>query len=146
MGIVSKCGKVSIERLLSYIPSDDWGYNEKENITMSDIDNAIDNYTEEIGHYDGSSFKSTEWHIRRILYFINHPEEIKDIKIINLYGGECVPTVPIIIDGNHRFIASVWICRCGEEDEIQCEYNGRSDIYDYLTRKTNEKPNPYWIK
>ena len=145
MNCVNTSGKFLINRLLNYFPSDDWGWNHKENINMSDIDKAIDNYVEETEHYNGSIQRTKEWHIGRILYFINHPKEIKDIKIENICGGDFVPTVPIIMDGYHRFIAAVYRCFCGEEDEIQCDYHGRKDIFDYLVGNTKHKPD-VWMK
>lgn len=145
MKFVNISGKFLIRRLLKYFPSDDWGWNDRENIKMSDIDKAIDNYEEETEYYDGSIQRTKEWHIGRILYFIKNPDEIKDIKIDNICGGDFSPTVPIIMDGHHRFIAAVYRCFCGEEDEIQCDYHGRKDIFDYLVGNTKHKPD-VWMK
>ena len=140
MNFVDTSGKFLVSRLLNYFPSDDWGWNDKENINMSDIDKAVDNYVEETEYYDGSIQRTKEWHIGRILYFINHPKEIEDIKIENICGGDFAPTVPIIMDGYHRFIAAVYRYFCGEEDKIQCNYHGRKDIFDYLVGNTKYKP------
>lgn len=45
--------------------------------------------------------KSTEWHIGRVLYFIKHPEEIE---VDNICNGKYICPIPVIIDGNHRFM------------------------------------------
>ena len=84
--------------------------------------------------------KSTEYHIGRIIYFINHPEEIKDIIIDNLCMDYYIFPSPIIVDGNHRFVASLYLNEKGKMNKIHCRYGGRVDLLDYLTGDSNECP------
>lgn len=60
---------------------------------MDDISIAIHEAVSEISDPYGDTWKhpvleqrSREWHIGRIIYFINHPMEIRDIEIDNEYA------------------------------------------------------------
>ena len=83
-----------------------------------------------------------EWHIARIIYFINHPEEIKDIWIDNecyhsrYPGMSCILPKPIITDGHHRYRAAAYL---GLE-KSHCEYSGRTDLLEYLRGDVDECP------
>ena len=84
--------------------------------------------------------KSTEWHIGRVLYFINHPEEIRDIEIDNIRNGMHICPIPVIVDGNHRFVAAMWLHDQGKMEKVHCMYGGRTDLLDYLMGNTDEQP------
>ncbi len=71
---------------------------------------------------------------------INHPEEIRDIEIDNVCVDNYILPAPTIIDGNHRFMAAMWLNDQGKMDKVHCMYGGRMDLLDYLTGKTNECP------
>lgn len=43
-------------------------------------------------------------------------------------------------DGNHRFVAAMWLKGKGEMDRVHCLYSGRKDLLDYLTGETDELP------
>lgn len=136
-----------IERISEFYPVNSWSWNEGEVIELDDIACAIHNGQPEELESFGDTWehlcmesKSTEWHIGRILYFINHPEEIRDIEIDNLYNRNYICPVPTIIDGNHRFMAAMWLQDQGKKDKVHCRYGGRIDLLDYLTGKTDVCP------
>lgn len=131
---------ILIDRLSEFYPVNSWVWNKGEIVTLDDITLAILNEQPEESEPFGDHWKhpcmnskSTRWHIGRILYFIRHPDEIKDIDIDNLYDGDYIFPVPLIIDGNHRFMASMWLHRQGNINKVHCRYGGRLDLLDYLT-------------
>lgn len=131
---------IKIERLADYFP-ENFEWNKDEVVKIDDITEAIKNgQLEEEKEFDPNIPMPYEWHIRRIIYFINHPEEIKYINIGNVNDGDFVLPTPIIIDGYHRFLAAMWLYSHDKIKEIYCLYNGRSDILDYLNGKTNKMP------
>lgn len=136
---------IRIDRLMEFLPEEYWGWNEKEIINLDDISIAIHEALPEISEPYGDTWKypilehkTREWHIGRIIYFINHPDEIKDIEIDNQCDNGFVMPVPIIADGWHRWAAARWLYDQGKLDEIQCKYGGRMDVFEYLQGKTEE--------
>ena len=77
-------------------------------------------------------------HIGRILYFIKHPNEIRDLEIDNECNGSYILPQPVIVDGWHRYAAARWLFDQGELYKIHCRYGGRMDVLDYLQGKTEE--------
>ncbi|MED2945384.1 hypothetical protein P4284_23755 [Bacillus swezeyi] len=81
-----------------------------------------------------------EWgkieHLRRILYFVENPNEIKGIQLDNEIFNDYILPKPIIVDGNHRMFAALHL----NFKYVHCRYGGRKDVLDYLTDKTNLKP------
>lgn len=138
---------IFIERLEQFFPVDSWQWNEGEIITLDDISCAIHDCVPENSEPFGDTWKhlcleskSTEWHVGRIIYFIKHPEEIRDIEIDNVcYDGYIFP-VPTIIDGNHRFMAAMWLRDQGRMEKVHCRYGGRMDVLDYLIGAVDECP------
>lgn len=138
---------VLIDRLAEFFPVESWEWNEGEIVELDDISCAIHEAQPEESIPFGDTWKylcmeskSTEWHIGRIIYFINHPEEIRDIEIDNVCVDNYILPAPTIIDGNHRFMAAMWLNDQGKMDKVHCMYGGRMDLLDYLTGKTNECP------
>ena len=138
---------ILIDRLSEFFPVDSWQWNEGEIIELDDVTCAIHDGQSEESEPFGDTWKhpcmenkSTEWHIGRILYFINHPDEIRDIEIDNLCSGDYIFPAPKIIDGNHRFMAAMWLNDQGKMNKVHCRYGGRMDVLDYLTGKLNECP------
>ena len=138
---------ILIDRLAEFFPVESWCWNEGEVVELDNISCAIQNGQSEESEPFGDTWKhmcmeskSTEWHIGRILYFINHSEEIRDIEIDNLVDGEYICPTPVIIDGNHRFMAAMWLQDQGKIDKVHCLYGGRSDLLDYLKGKIDECP------
>ena len=138
---------ILINRLAEFFPSESWSWNKGEVVELNDISLAIHEAQLEESSPFGDTWKhlcmenkSTEWHIGRIIYFINHPEEIKDIEIDNICVDNYILPAPTIIDGNHRFMAAMWLNYKGKMDKVHCMYGGRIDVLDYLTGKSNEIP------
>lgn len=138
---------VYINRLAKFFPEDSWQWNDGEIITLEDITNAINKNQSEESEPFGDQYKhfihedkSKEWHISRIIYFINHPNEIKDIELESLCSGGYMFPAPYIYDGNHRFMAAMWLHQQDKMDKVHCYYGGRLDVLDYLTGKIEECP------
>lgn len=91
---------ILIERLEEFIPTRGW--NEGTKITLDDVAEGIltglPEQDEEFGdNYDRVAFpKDDDWHIGRIIYFINHLEEIYNIKIDNICRGANIYPIPFI--------------------------------------------------
>ena len=84
---------IRIDRLIEFLPSEYWEWDFCGKIDLDDISIGIHECIAEISEPYGDTLdhlvlehRSRDWHIGRIIYFINHPEEIKDIEIDN----ECV--------------------------------------------------------
>lgn len=73
----------------------------------------------------------------RIIYFINHVNEIRDIEIDNECNNGFILPQPLIVDGWHRYVAARWLYDQGKLKEIHCRYGGRVDVLEYLQGKTN---------
>lgn len=138
---------ILIERLSEFFPTSSWAWNTGEIIELDDITCAIHSAQPEESEPFGDTWKhlcmgnkSTRWHIGRVLYFIKHPEEIRDIEIDNLCDGNYICPVPKIVDGNHRFMAAMWLQDQGKLDKVHCRYGGRSDLLDYLTGSSDYCP------
>lgn len=138
---------ILIDRLSDFFPVNSWQWNEGEVVELDDITCAIHDGQPEESEPFGDNWKhlcmenkSTEWHIGRILYFIKHPDEIRDIDIDNMCNGNYICTIPVILDGNHRFMAAMWLHDQGEMDKVHCLYGGRTDLLNYLTGEVDICP------
>ncbi len=138
---------ILIKRLRGFFPEDEFAWNLNEVIRLDDISRAIQEGKEEQSspfgdcwHYRPSEARTTEWHIRRIIYFINHPEEIRDIGLDNFCYEDYIFPIPVIEDGNHRILAAMWLNEHGKMEKVHCLYGGRLDLLDYLTGKIDECP------
>lgn len=84
--------------------------------------------------------RNRDYHICRVIYFAQHPEEINGIQVDNKchYDGYTTAILPAceIVDGWHRIAAAILLGM----KEVGIYYGGRLDIQDYLTKKTNERP------
>lgn len=135
---------IRIDRLIEFLPTKYWSWDGAKKIYLDDISVAIQKALPEISSpygdtwkYPVTEHKSREWHIGRIIYFINHPDEIKDIEIDNECNGGYILPRPIIVDGWHRYAAARWLYSQGKLIKIHCKYGGRIDILEYLQGKTN---------
>lgn len=140
MNLSDKCNGdiILTEKLPEFYPN---GFRWNETIiTKEMIGTAISNGNtgaqEEYGNQNAPEIKSDEWHISRIVYFVLHPEEIKNINIDNVTNGMHIRPIPIILDGNHRFFAATVL----KLQKIHCLYGGREDVLDYLTGKIDICP------
>ena len=136
---------VLIRRLAQFYPPEYWTWNNSEHIILDDIVNAVHNGIQEISspYGDADKYKLLEsrnkdWHIARIIYFINHPEEIRDIKIENVVEGGNILPIPVIIDGLHRFIAAKYLYDRGKLTTIHCIYIGQDDVLNWLKGDIHE--------
>lgn len=72
--------------------------------------------------------KDKDYHISRVAYFVQHPDEICDIDIDNLCVHNHITSTAIITDGWHRLMAA---CILGIKT-INVNYGGRTDVLEYL--------------
>ena len=135
---------IRIDRLIEFLPTKYWSWDGAKKIYLDDISAAIQKALPEISSpygdtwkYPVTEHKSREWHIGRIIYFINHPDEIKDVEIDNECNGSYILPRPIMVDGWHRYAAARWLYSRGKLFKIHCKYGGRIDILEYLQGKTN---------
>jgi len=117
-------------------------------ITLQNIQEAIQNNIKgtsdpfgDLTWYQPKSIQNNEYHISRVIYFIEHPHEIKDIEIEEQYWHDKYShwTYPnsSVIDGNHRLLATIYL----NLKEIDIAYMGiREDILNYLTGVTDIEP------
>lgn len=136
---------IRIDRLIEFLSTEHWSWDETGEINLNDISIAIHEAIPEISNPYGDAWKhpvleqkSREWHIGRIIYFINHPIEIKDIEIDNECSDNFILPQPVIIDGWHRYVAARWLYDQGKLSEIHCRYGGREDLLLYLKGETDE--------
>ena len=134
---------------IGYISHGEWADAELEYKGKLFNENVVsdvmwERFIEEFPDKDGDTWKhpvleqkSREWHIGRIIYFINHPMEIRDIEIDNECSGNIILPQPIIVDGWHRYAAARWLYDQGKLTEIHCRYGGRVDVLEYLQGKTD---------
>lgn len=133
---------IRIDRLNDFLPDESWEWDLQGEINLDDISIAIHEALPENSEPYGDTWKhpvlerrSRDWHIGRIIYFINHPDEIRDIDIDNEYDGKYILPKPVIVDGWHRYAAARWLYDQGRLIEIHCRYGGRVDVLEYLQGK-----------
>lgn len=138
---------IRIDRLIKLLPKEHYEWDESGKICLDDISVARHECLTEISEPYGDTWKypvlkqrTRDWHIGRILYFIKHPNEIRDIEIDNECNGVYILPQPIIVDGWHRYAAARWLFDQGKLSKIHCRYGGRMDVLDYLQGKTDELP------
>lgn len=137
---------ILISRMIEYFPQKSFEWNANEPITLDDVQFAINHHLSEMAIPFGDTFKyppkkrTSQWHIRRILYFVNHPQEIKNIELDNESSTFDILPVPIIIDGYHRWMAARYLYELGFLHKIHCLYAGREDVLDYLKGKLDTMP------
>lgn len=136
---------IRIDRLIEFIPSEQWEWDKQGYIDLEDISIAIHEALPIISEPYGDTWKypvlehkSRNWHIGRIMYFIEHPEEIRDIEIDNECNCGCIFPQPVIIDGWHRYAAARWLYDQGKLTQIHCRYGGRLDVLEYLQGMRDE--------
>ena len=120
-----------------------------DSATLEDIAEAIKNGMAEspvpfgdIDQYPSDPTLPLDYHLARIIYFINHPEEIRDIRIRNPYWVKqnmfyAYPDV-VIADGYHRMAAAFYL---GLETVEMSNYDFlRDDVVDYLVGVSDCRP------
>ena len=133
---------IRIDRLIDFLPDESWEWDLQGKINLDDKSIAIHEALPQVPDPYGDTWKhpvlerrSRDWHIGRIIYFINHPDEIRDIDIDNECEGMCILPEPVIVDGWHRYAAARWLYDQGKLTEIHCRYGGRVDVLEYLQGK-----------
>jgi len=79
------------------------------------------------------------YHRRRIRYFMDclrRGQELEPINVDNFCEGGCIYPTPIVLDGNHRFIAVILM----KQETIEADYGGRVDLLRYLEGKRRNPP------
>ncbi len=129
---------ISMNRLKEYIALPFYWNSIK--ISLKDIENYIHQRKQKCYNLDCCDLYMDEWnkqdHIERILYFIDYPEKITPIYIDNKCVDNQILPIPMITDGQHRYIASIY----RKEEYIPVIYNGLTELLEYLTEKSNSKP------
>lgn len=123
------------------------------NTTLEDIDKAIKNNAPETNVPFGTRDRyllnaDINYHLSRVIYFINHPKKIKDIKVKSSWWIEnntlyAYPHL-MIEDGYHR-IAAAFYLDLNSVNMINHDYI-RHDVLEYITGKTNIKPKKTILK
>lgn len=80
--------------------------------------------------------RTKDYHISRIIYFLEHPEEISGIEVDNPCTDNGILPGCEIVDGFHRIAAGIILGL----KQVNIEYGGRSDVEDYLTGKSDMRP------
>lgn len=80
--------------------------------------------------------RTKDYHIARIIYFLEHPEEISGIEVDNPCIDNGILPGCEIVDGYHRIAAGIIL---GLE-RVNIEYGGRGDVEDYITGKSDIRP------
>lgn len=139
MNIITN-GMIKIDRLFKDL-AEDFEWNLSERVKLEDVEQALKKgQPEETNPFNPNVSMPYKWHIGRIIYFINHPDEIENIIIGNVHSDNyCFPT-SLIIEGYHRFFAAVWLNMNNKLTEVYCSYKGRDDVFFYLNGKDNKKP------
>lgn len=129
---------VSLQRLLDTlsIDIDIWEWSKSDEFTLDEVIAA--KYDGVVG--DASPFgdtwkhpvkeaKTKDYHIARIIYFMDHPDEIKDVEVDNpCIDGGILPGCAIV-DGHHRLAAAIIL----NLDYIDVNYGGREDVLKYIS-------------
>ncbi len=77
-----------------------------------------------------------KYHMARIIYFMENPQEITGIEVDNLCAYNSILPGCVIIDGWHRIAAGILIGL----KRINIEYGGRSDVEDYIKGISEKRP------
>jgi len=83
-----------------------------------------------------AAHEDSQYHIARIIYFMEHPEELPGVEVDNPCFDHGILPGCEIIDGWHRIAAAIILGL----PKIKIEYGGRYDVMDYLCGKTDERP------
>jgi len=129
---------IRTDRFLEFYKISDTGieWNE-DSVTIEDVRDGIANgMTEQHKAYVPYAFPvNKEWHIGRIIYFINRPDKITPLDIegdIDEWEDH-KNTWVALIDGHHRFAAILYLGL----SEFRVRYSGSVDVLRYLTGETN---------
>ena len=80
--------------------------------------------------------RDRDYHISRIIYFVDHPNEIDGIEVDNPCIDNGILPGCEIIDGWHRIAAALIL----KLRKVNINYGGRSDVENYISGIINERP------
>lgn len=137
--------EVIFDRLLDMASIDeecDFCWEDSSPISLKDVKTAISKGTKETSVPYGDTWKhpahnmSRQYHLARIIYFANHPEEIAGIEVDNPCFENSILPGCVIVDGWHRIAAGIIL----KLKKVKINYGGRCDVEDYLVGKTDIYP------
>lgn len=147
MDFASEVDVIRMDRILELIPTECWEWDGAGKITLNDISIALNNGVADTSQPYGDTYKypvskkrNRDYHISRILFFVKHKDQIKELDIDNMCDGCYIAPIPVIVDGWHRYAAATWLYKKGELDKISCKYGGREDVLQYLCGEIDELP------
>lgn len=112
-------------------------------ITIDDVKNYLSTGQQGTDQPYGDRFKHFPkqhdklYHIQRVAWFVQHPEEIKGIAVDNRCEGMFyILPETIIDDGFHRIMAA-YICGL---EKVKIVYSGRIDVLNYLKGRRKTRP------
>ena len=80
--------------------------------------------------------RDMDYHIARIVYFLDHPEEVAGMDVDNGCTDNGILPTCEIVDGWHRLAAAIIL----NPHTVDIEYGGRVDVMDYLTGASDVRP------
>lgn len=120
-----------------------WLWPGADPIALEDVTSAKCRGTQGIAEPYGDTWKhpvknerDRDYHISRIIYFLDHPNEIDGIEVDNPCIDDGILPGCEIIDGWHRIAAAIIL----NLQKVNVNYGGRSDVEDYISGKTNIRP------
>lgn len=129
---------ISVPRLYEYLPFDTFEWN-KNGISLGDIDaaRADMSFPRQSEPYSATfAEKGDDWHIGRILYFIDNPARVTPISLDCECDGGFVYALPVLLDGHHRYAAAL----VAQWPVIISAFGGRVDLLKYLCCETDTPP------
>ena len=124
-------------------PDGIWAWPDAKPITFQDVIDAkakgVSGNAEPYGDmwkYPVKESRNKEYHVARIIYFMDHPEEISGIEVDNPCFDNGILPGCVIIDGWHRIAAGILL----KLKKVSIEYGGRYDVGDYISGKTDKCP------
>ena len=129
MDFASEVDVIRMDRILELIPTECWEWDGAGKITLNDISIALNNGVADTSQPYGDTYKypvskkrNRDYHISRILFFVKHKDQIKELDVDNMCA------------------AATWLYKKGELDKISCKYGGRKDVLQYLCGEIDELP------
>ena len=143
---------IKIDRLINMIGYDVWEW-DKGFFTINDVYNAMKSgQKEELKNLymknPNPQTKTREWHIGKVLFYIDNPSRIKNIKIKSMeYPDICIMTSFVdVVKGSHMWMAAYCLYDKGTLTDVTCTFKGRDDVLDYLMGFKKDPPLTHYYK
>ncbi len=121
---------VLLSRLKEFFP--DYVCIDGHLIKSADIEKGLINNIPEISEEENLLHTDTStknWHIGRILFYINNNQTVKSsIKIENYEINGQLLTIPTMVEGHHHYLALCFL----KKKTATVLYSGRPDVINYL--------------